>query len=304
MSRSSEDFTVEPIDYASGIDDLRAVRETVFVVEQQVPIEEEWDDLDPLCEHVVARDRDGAPIGTGRLTPERKIGRMAVLRDWRGAGVGDALMHALLRAARARGWDSVALNAQVSAQAFYARHGFAPFGERFMEAGIEHQAMRRRLDRPQAIEDRAAAVMVTATLIDEARRSINIHTRDLDPGLFDVPRVLAALRRFAVRGGGREVRILLHDADTPQRAHAPLLSLAQRLPSVFLMRELVDPVDQAYASSYIASDGGGYYFRPLGHRIEGESETDAAGRARQLMDSFRPVWERSRPCSELRALGI
>src|SRR3546814_13014416 len=74
------------------------------------------------------------------------VGRMAVLRDWRGGGVGDALLHALLRQARELGWNDIILNAQVSAQSFYARHGFVPVGERFIEAGIEHQAMRRRIE--------------------------------------------------------------------------------------------------------------------------------------------------------------
>ena len=78
-------FHVETIEYASGLAELRTVRETVFVQEQQVPIEEEWDALDPLCTHVIARDAAGQPIGTGRLTPEHKIGRMAVLRDPQGA---------------------------------------------------------------------------------------------------------------------------------------------------------------------------------------------------------------------------
>ncbi|MET0893356.1 MAG: GNAT family N-acetyltransferase, partial [Pseudoxanthomonas sp.] len=131
-----------PIDYATGLAELRAVRETVFVQEQQVPLEEEWDALDPLCHHVIARDHDGHPIGTGRLTPGHRIGRMAVLAGWRGQGVGDAMLVALMEQARNLGWPAVSLNAQVSAEAFYARQGFIPHGERFHEAGIEHQPMR------------------------------------------------------------------------------------------------------------------------------------------------------------------
>ncbi|MEO6519678.1 MAG: GNAT family N-acetyltransferase, partial [Pseudoxanthomonas sp.] len=112
-------FQVAPIDYATGLAELRTVRETVFVQEQRVPLEEEWDALDPLCRHVIARDEHGQPIGTGRLTPEHKIGRMAVLAEWRGQGVGDAMLVALLEEARNQGWPLVSLNAQVSAEAFY-----------------------------------------------------------------------------------------------------------------------------------------------------------------------------------------
>ena len=150
------DFRIEPADYATDLADLRAVRETVFILEQKVPEDEEWDELDPRCHHVLARDEQGRPIGTGRLTPEHKIGRMAVLPEWRGKGVGDALLVALLDKARSLGWTEVSLNAQCSAEGFYARHGFAPYGERFMEAGIEHQAMRRALE-PLAGPDRYPA---------------------------------------------------------------------------------------------------------------------------------------------------
>ena len=102
----------------------------------------------------------------------------------------------------------------------------------------------------------------------------------------------------------RRLSFLLQDADTPQREHAPLLALAQRLPSVLLFRAVDDPVDRAYPSAFVANDGGGYYFRGLGHRFDGETALDAGGRARQLREEFDRTWERSRPCSEYRALGL
>ena len=305
MSASRGPFRVEVVeDYSAAIDDLRAVREAVFVREQQVPLDLEWDKLDPFSQHVIARDPNGVAIGTGRLTPERKIGRMAVLPEWRNAGVGAALLQALLRLAREHGWNDVSLHAQVGALDFYLRHGFIAYGPRFSEAGIEHQAMRRSFDRPQAVADREAAVAIATQLIANARRRLWIYSRELDPGLLDDPRVLDALRGFATRGQGNEVQLLLQDAAAPQRAHAPLLALAQRLPSAFAFREVDDPVDRAYAAAFIANDAGGYYFRGLGHRFDGEAESDGSGRARQLAETFKPVWERSRPCTELRALGI
>ena len=297
-------FRIDTIEYASGVAELRAVRETVFVQEQNVPLEEEWDALDPLCVHVLARALDGTPIGTGRLTPEHKIGRMAVLPEWRGKGVGDALLLALIDEAQLRGWREVALHAQVSAVDFYARHGFVPYGERFWEAGIEHQSMRRTLSGPNAIEDRESAIAVTSALIASARRGLWIYSRELDPSLFDAPEVIDALRRFGTAGRGNEARFLLQDAATPQRAHAPLLLLAQRLPSVFLFREVADQVDRDYPSAYVANDAGGYYFRSLGHRFDGEADLHAPGRARQLRGAFTAVWERARPVTEYRALGI
>lgn len=297
-------FRVEAIDYQSGLADLRAVRESVFVQEQNVPIDEEWDALDPQCVHVIARADNGTPIGTGRLTQERKIGRMAVLREWRNKGVGDALLLALIEQARQREWREVALHSQVEAQAFYVRHGFLPYGDRFIEAGIEHQPMRRKLTGASAIEHREAAVAIVTAIITQARRQLRIYSRELDPGLFDAPGVVDALRRFGTAGRGNQVQVVLQDADAPQRALAPLIMLGQRLPSVFAFREVIDPVDRAYASAFVVNDDGGYYFRTLGHRFDGESALDVSGRARQLRESFDRVWERSRPVTEYRTLGI
>ena len=297
-------FTVAPIDYATGVEALRAVREPVFVQEQNVPLELEWDDLDPQCVHVLARDDAGRPIGTGRLTPERTIGRMAVLRDWRGKGVGDALLRALIAEAVRLRWPEVSLHAQVSAIGFYARHGFVPYGELYMEAGIEHRNMRRQLDGPTAIETRDAAVAIVCGIIAGTRRELSIYSRALDPGLFDAPEVLDALRSLATRRQRTDIRILLQDADAPQRAHAPLIALAQRLPSVFAFRETSDPADRGYASAYVVNDGSDYYFRTLGNRFDGEGAIDRGGRARQLAEAFQPVWERSRIVTEFRILGV
>ena len=93
-------FTVRVADWQRDLARLRAIRVAVFVVEQNVPEELEWDRIDPACVHVLAEDRTGTPIGCGRLLPDGHIGRMAVLSDWRGAGVGAGV---LPRAARLPG---------------------------------------------------------------------------------------------------------------------------------------------------------------------------------------------------------
>lgn len=122
--------------------DARAVRYEVFVLEQRVPLEMEWDDMDPHCQHAVAYGADGKVIGTGRLLPDGHIGRMAVLCDMRGHGVGSAILQALLSEAKRRGDSTVVLNAQTHAEPFYERFGFVREGQEFMEAGIPHIQMR------------------------------------------------------------------------------------------------------------------------------------------------------------------
>jgi predicted GNAT family N-acyltransferase len=121
---------------------LRALREEVFVREQGVPLDLEWDGLDAGCLHVLAESDAGQAIGTGRLLADGHIGRMAVQRGWRRRGVGAAMLEFLLAEARRLGMAEVVLNAQTHALAFYARHGFVPEGPPFLEAGIPHQAMR------------------------------------------------------------------------------------------------------------------------------------------------------------------
>ena len=129
-------------------DDLGAeagrIRLEVFVQEQQVPLEEELDPKDAECLHAIVYDAAGQAVGTGRLLPDSHIGRMAVRRSWRGAGVGSLLLMALMDAARRRGDAGVVLAAQMQARPFYARHGFVEEGETFMDAGIEHRLMRLR----------------------------------------------------------------------------------------------------------------------------------------------------------------
>ncbi len=123
---------------------LSALREEVFIREQSVPVEMEWDAFDSMSQHVLA-SVDALPVGTGRLLPDGHIGRMAVLRAWRGQGAGTALLRKLIEMARASGMRRVLLHAQVQAIPFYLRHEFQVQGDKFLEAGIAHQQMMRDL---------------------------------------------------------------------------------------------------------------------------------------------------------------
>ncbi len=130
-------------------DAARAIRLEVFVQEQQIPLALEQDAQDVDALHVVARNRLGAPVATGRLLVAApgvsKIGRVAVKRSLRGTGVGQMALQALVDAAIARGDQKVMLHAQASATRFYLTQGFLKTGEPFKEAGIEHIAMVKQL---------------------------------------------------------------------------------------------------------------------------------------------------------------
>ncbi|MEW2291603.1 GNAT family N-acetyltransferase [Streptomyces sp. NPDC006743] len=135
-----------------------AVRKEVFVAEQGVPEEIEYDDLDAVAVHVLAVHDDGTPLGTGRLLHGEaaagrtggdaavgSLGRLAVTAAARGLGVGAALVRALEEAARALGLTAMDLHAQTHALGFYERLGYAAYGPEFPDAGIPHRAMRRAL---------------------------------------------------------------------------------------------------------------------------------------------------------------
>jgi len=130
-------------DWTTQRKDAQAVRYDVFVLEQKVPLDLEWDELDASCLHAVAYDSQGGAVGTGRLLPDGHIGRMAVRQAARGQGVGAAILESLIDAAHSRGDRAVMLNAQTHAEPFYRKYGFLPEGETFMEAGIPHIHMRR-----------------------------------------------------------------------------------------------------------------------------------------------------------------
>ncbi|MEO7850705.1 MAG: GNAT family N-acetyltransferase, partial [Rubrivivax sp.] len=130
-------------------DDARTIRTEVFVNEQCIPADMEWDSADAACVHAVARNQLGMPLATGRLLEHvpgvAKIGRMAVLQPMRGEGTGRAVLDALMARARQRGDREVLLHAQMSAMPFYLRAGFSKRGDSFDEAGIAHVEMVRSL---------------------------------------------------------------------------------------------------------------------------------------------------------------
>lgn len=317
-----DDFSVETSDWSNERDRsaLCAVREVVFVREQNVPPEMELDDDDPRSLHVMARALDGAVIAAGRLTPAGQIGRMAVLKDWRERGVGSALLQLLLEQARTRGMPEVRLHAQANATDFYLKHGFEIAGEEFMEAGIAHRPMRMAVSAFQAplrpppaprpvakvlsVQTREQLIEATLAVLADVRHVLRILVRELDPMLLDDSACLVELRRIAISGRGACIRVLAQDISRAQQAGNRMLDLAQRLPSVIQFRRPVENVDRDYPSAFMSADSGAYLFRPIAQRMECVGSTCAPGRAAQLDALFDQVWERSESMSELRPLKI
>jgi len=132
-------------DWGSLREDAQKVRVEVFVIEQNVPVELEWDEGDEVSTHAVAYDEQGQPVATGRLLPDGHIGRMAVSQSLRGKGIGKQVLTALLEHARQEGHRELVLHAQTHAVPFYEQQGFTAEGEEFIEADMPHRLMRKRL---------------------------------------------------------------------------------------------------------------------------------------------------------------
>jgi predicted GNAT family N-acyltransferase len=151
-------YAVRVAEEAADREACFAVRKEVFVGEQGVPEDIEYDVYDAGALHVLAVREDGLPLGTGRLLYGEaaaaktdgdlsvgSLGRLAVTREARGLGVGAALVQAIEDAARARGLTAVDLHAQTHALGFYERLGYMAYGTEFPDAGIPHRAMRKAL---------------------------------------------------------------------------------------------------------------------------------------------------------------
>ncbi|HET8942363.1 MAG TPA: GNAT family N-acetyltransferase [Rudaea sp.] len=316
------EFTIEIADWnnSSDRDACRSVRERVFVDEQRVPREDEEDEFDAGARHVLARDMAGNPIGTGRITLAHMIGRMAVLKDWRGRRVGTAMLNTLIEQARALAYTDVQMHAQTHAVPFYERFGFVREGDEFEECAIRHFLMRMPVaslqpppraalsPRPHVrrvtVESRQQALAETLLLIEPARRELCIYTRSLDPDLLDTEEVLEKLKHLAISGRGARIRVIVQDPRGPAQSGHRLIALAQRLTSAFELRTPVQEEDQQYPSAFLLNDTSGYYLRVLGNRFDGEAVNYAPGKHAQLREYFNQVWERCEVSDELRQLAL
>ena len=128
---------------------LRTLRDRVFVQEQRVPVEIEWDNQDNEAVHFIAIDLEQQPVGTARVLASGQLGRMAVLPNWRNRGIGSIILHHVLAWAKPS-YSTLFLHAQVRAIPFYTRAGFVAYGNEFVEAGIVHQSMQIDLSQHNA----------------------------------------------------------------------------------------------------------------------------------------------------------
>lgn len=312
---------VERADWQSHQQVLTTIRKKVFVEEQGVPEAEEIDDLDPRALHWLARDIQGTPIGTARLTDGR-IGRMAVLAEYRNQGVGAAILRAIIKHARDRGLERLVLDAQTHALPFYQGFGFTVTGEEFEDVGIPHRPMSLELSRfepsrqetplPRVDEDLrrrqelkgprefAAAAL---QLVEKADRGVRLFSARLDPELYDDEGFCEAIFRVATRHPGAEVKILVRDTSQLLRQSHRLVELFLRLTSRLELRRL-NPERETAHTEFLVCDERGLLRNQSQDGYQGYCCRFAPLEARQLGQDFDALWHGSEPDPAIRRLHI
>lgn len=134
------EFTVVVGDWHSLQQHAKHIRELVFILEQDIAPEDEWDDQDPISTHFVVYDAD-QPIATARLLSNDHVGRVAVLKEYRSKGIGKLVMQEIIALAKQQQRKELILSSQVHATQFYSGLGFAVQGESYLDCGIPHVDM-------------------------------------------------------------------------------------------------------------------------------------------------------------------
>lgn len=317
------------VDWPTHQEALRAIRTEVFVDEQGVPRELEWDGEDDVCHHFLAITEAGQRVGCGRLMPSGQIGRMAVLKHERGKGIGRQILDAAVETGKSLGFRRLFLHAQKDAVPFYRRAGFLPEGNEFMEAGIPHLAMALELPIPfeppadvpkPAIRDEAAPE--TAELAELRQfagegdciqgllealawplRTLRVYSQELDHLLFDRPDVTDAVSAFVRRGPPARLLVLIHSSSRIVSSGHQLLELARRLDSKIEIRKV--PAELAVdRHSCVIADERGYFLLPDYEEYQALANAYDPVQAARLAERFDYLWEHSHPDPELRVLRI
>lgn len=135
------EITIKEVNFKKHFSDIENIRTSVFINEQNVPVELEWDEFDNESIHILAYYNNKA-VGTARLLSDGHIGRMAVLKDYRNRNIGKNMLKFLLELAKRKSLDNIVLSAQEHAVEFYKKHGFSVSSDVYLDAGIPHYDMR------------------------------------------------------------------------------------------------------------------------------------------------------------------
>jgi len=298
---------IRPATWGRDAAALTHIRRCVFIDEQSVPEALELDGEDDRAAHWLAL-HDDIPVGTLRLLSDGHIGRLAVMADKRGLGIGSALLRAVLAYAREQHLREVYLHAQVHALSFYERHGFRAEGGDFLDAGILHRQMRLSLRARElgvdsgrfAVHDRPALAL---DLARQARRHLRILSNSLDRETYDNAEFASALSALVRQHRSTDIRLLVVDSrPLVQRGHH-LLELQRRLSSRIPLRRVTgEPA--LIQENYLLADRRGILCYTVKEPEQAWGDYSNGPVAENYTVQFDELWNRAVEDPDLRVLNL
>jgi predicted GNAT family N-acyltransferase len=301
-------ITVKLVSWHEHEVQLRTIRTAVFVDEQKVPQELEWDEHDENAYHWLVFDNQRA-VGTCRMLKDGHIGRMAILAIYRGKGIGTILLNAVIEKASQDNLFQTYLYAQKQAENFYKQAGFITQGEEFLDANIAHITMRLNLQDKRQLGIHGGNFAVTAfykTVIDltcQATAELRILNRDLNPLVFDTIEMETILSQLARSSRYSQVKILILDPRRIiQNGHC-LLRLQRRIPSIIQLRTTSTQAHDIKENVIIA-DRKGFICQSINDPEKIWANYNNKAVAKDYVLQFEELWQRSREDARLRQLDI
>ncbi|UTW45770.1 GNAT family N-acetyltransferase [bacterium SCSIO 12696] len=307
---------IEPASWQEHRQLLLSIREPVFVEEQQVPVEIEIDQQDPVSQHWLVFSAEGQAIATARLEPSGKVGRMAVLKNHRGLGVGSSLLRRIILDASSSGHSKLYLHAQSHAIDFYKQFDFLPYGDEFDEAGISHVAMNLDLGRYRQrgnsgtvqttfIENSTALESSLRKAISEARQTIRWYCQPFNHDILASAQIVESLRHFLQQSDRCELHLLVQDIDANNHSQDMLLGLQRAIDSRFQIRQCDSQDSTPDSALLVIVDDSQLLRTSVGtSTLHGVQRKNAYAEARQHTERFEQLWQRSVVPAELRRLSI
>ncbi len=300
-----EGVTINIVYWDTHHQQLSDIRKQVFIDEQHVSPDEEWDTLDdkPDTVHLLALSHS-RPVGCARITRENtstlKIGRLAVLTSNRGQGIGKKLLRKVLESALSSQPASIYIHAQTNVKSFYENFGFEAEGKLFDEAGIPHQRMvfsskrakaitavyQQRILRHQNAQD---FIQHICQAIAISQRQIRISSEHLREDIFSNARLVQEISDFARSDSKALINILVHTHEHLHKRSLPLVALAKRLPSKISIHILNSDYDETVDSFVVGDDRYLTYFNDES-ALSGFTAYSAAAESRTFIESFTHLW--------------